>query len=306
MKPFRILMSITAAVLLPACAAVSVTPVETDVPTQVQPSHTPTTRPRPTATASPEKAGAEPGGTFGELVFGDEFNGPEIDTARWFVEDGHQDYWPDTPWRRNFKEENVYIEDGALVIRVAKEKVGFSSGALVTGVKGQPSPFEQAFGRFEARLRFPSQQGHWCAFWLWNESQGGIDGSGRDGTEIDILERAWLLDRAMHTLHWDGYAEAHRSAEQIVEGAGLNDGGWHVVRLDWYPDVYVFFVDGKETWRTAAGGVAQAPNYMILSDEIGNFGEGPDAWGVGPIENAVLPDYFYADYVRVYEYVPPQ
>jgi beta-glucanase (GH16 family) len=241
---------------------------------------------------------------FAELSFDDEFNGPNIDTTRWFVENGHQDYWPETPWRRNFKKENVYIEDGALVIRIAKEQVGYSSGAIVTGDKGQPSPFEQAFGRFEARVRFPKQPGHFCAFWLWNNSEGNVDGSGRDGSEIDILERAWLIDRGQHTLHWDGYGPDHGSASKTVEGAGLNDGGWHVLRLDWYPEMYVFFVDGRETWRTDAGGVDQTPNFVLLSDEIGNYGVGPDAWGVGPIQDAVLPDYFYIDYVRVFRYTP--
>jgi beta-glucanase (GH16 family) len=293
MKLFRILISMTALVLLPACATVSITPVAAEIPTRAQPSPSPTPSPRPTATATPG------GGTFGELTFSDEFNGPEIDTARWFVENGHQDYWPDTPWRRNFKKENVYIEDGALVIRTAKEKVGFSSGAIVTGVKGQPAPFEQAFGRFEARMRFPAQPGHGCAFWLWNTSQGNIDGSGRDGTEIDILEKIWLTDQIDHALHWDGYGADHESAVEYVQGMGLDDGGWHTARLDWYPDQYVFFIDGKETWRTSAGGVAQAPNFVLFSDEI-------VPWGSGPIENAILPDYFYVDYVRVYKYVPPQ
>jgi beta-glucanase (GH16 family) len=247
-----------------------------------------------------------PGDTFGELVFDDEFDGPKIDATKWHVSDGHQNYWPETPWRRNFKKENVYIQDGALVIRIAREQEGFSTGAVGTDDEGRRSFFEQAFGRFEARLRFPRQQGHWCGFWLWNVSQGNVDGSGRDGTEIDIIERAWLIDRGQHALHWDGYGSSHGSAVQTVTGAGLDDGGWHVVRLDWYPDEYVFFVDGRETWRTAAGGVCQTPNFLLLSDEIGNFGTGPGEWGVGPIEDAALPDHFYVDYVRVYRYVPPR
>jgi beta-glucanase (GH16 family) len=246
-----------------------------------------------------------PGGTFGALSFDDEFDGPAIDTTKWYVSDAHQDLWPDSPWRRNFKKENVYIENGALVIPTAREPVGFSTGAIVTGGDGGRSPlFGQAYGRFEARLRLPKQQDHYCGFWLWNESEGNIDGSGRDGTEIVIVERAWLIDLADHALHWDGYGPSHGTAVQMVTGAGLDDCGWHVVRLDWYPDAYVFFVDGKETWRTDAGGVCQAPNFMILSSEIGNYGTGPEAWGVEPIEDADLPDYFYADYVRVYRYVP--
>ncbi|MBN2177273.1 MAG: glycoside hydrolase family 16 protein [Demequinaceae bacterium] len=260
-----------------------------------------TTAPAPSSSPT----GIAPGGTFGDLTFSDEFDGPEVDTTKWWVPDRHEDYYPEAPWRRNFKKENVYIEDGALVIRVAREEEGFSSGTVTTGEPGYTSFFEQAFGRFEARLRFPTQQGHWCAFWLWNTNQGGVDGSGRDGTEIDIIEKAWLIDQASHGLHWDGYGEYHQGTGQTVTGAGLDDGGWHVIRLDWYPDEYVFFVDEVETWRTDAGGVSQEPNYVILSEEIGNFGVGAEEWGVGPIEDAALPDYFYVDYVRVWEYVPP-
>jgi hypothetical protein len=123
------------------------------------------------------------------------------------------------------------------------------------------------------------QQGHWSAFWLESRDEGFVDGSGRDGTEIDIVERAWLVDQVQHTLHWDGYAAAHRSAEQLVTGRGLSDGGWHVFRVDWYPDEYVFFVEHHETWRTAAGGVCQQPNWILLTDEIGNLGTGPGALG---------------------------
>jgi beta-glucanase (GH16 family) len=254
-----------------------------------------------------------PGGTFGDLAFGDEFDGPEVDTTKWVVAAGQRDVLPGQPWWRNFKKENVYIEDGALVIRTAKDEVGYSSGSVNTGDPsmntsdpGQSSPFEQAFGSFEARLRFPAQQGHGCAFWLWNESQMNVDGSGRDGMEIDIIEKYWLIDRAIHALHWDGYGPEHPKDDHGIDGAGLDDGGWHVVRLDWYPDVFVFFVDNKETWRTSAGGVLQAPAFVILSDEILNYGTGPEEMGVGPIEDAKLPDYFYIDYVRVYAYVPPR
>ena len=267
------------------------------------PTATLTATPTGAATAIPTASPAatstvRPGGTFGELTFDDEFNGTELDTTRWHVEPA-QDMGPDQPWRRNFKKENVYLKGGALVIRAAKEKVGYSTAAIVTGKKGQPKPFEQAFGRFETRMRLPTQPGHGGAFWLWNASQGNIDGSGRDGTEIDIFERIWTTDQADHALHWDGYGPEQGSAVQWVKGMGLTDGGWHTIRLDWSPDRYVFFIDGKETWRTSAGGVDQTPNFVILSDEICN-------WGTAPIEDATLPDYTYYDYVRVWAYVPPR
>jgi hypothetical protein len=60
-------------------------------------------------------------------------------------------------------------------------------------------------------------------------------------------------------------------------------------------------VDGALTWATSVGGICQAPNFIYCSDEIGNFGTGPSAWGTGPITNATLPDYTYFEYVRVYD-----
>ena len=56
---------------------------------------------------------------------------------------------------------------------------------------------------------------------------------------------------------------------------------------------YVFYVDGKEAWRTKASGVSQVPEYLLLTEEIGDWG--------GDIKKADLPDLCEVDYVRVYE-----
>lgn len=71
--------------------------------------------------------------------------------------------------------------------------------------------------------------------------------------------------------------------------------GFHTFSLWWKADEYVFYVDGKETWKTDAGGVCQVPLYIKLSDEIGKWG--------GDIAKAKLPDRFVVDYVRVYALV---
>jgi hypothetical protein len=54
-------------------------------------------------------------------------------------------------------------------------------------------------------------------------------------------------------------------------------------------------VDGKEVWRSTAGGVSQEPEYVKLTEEIGKWG--------GDIRAARLPDTFEVDYVRVYDLV---
>ncbi len=131
--------------------------------------------------------------------------------------------------------------------------------------------FEHAHGYYVARIKLQDQPGHWSAFWLYNSSVGKIGDEGRDGTEIDIMEKPWLDDRVQHALHWDGYGKEHKSEGKVATVPGVME-GWHTFALWWKADEYVFYVDGKETWRTDAGGVCQVPLYIKLSDEIGDWG----------------------------------
>ncbi len=93
----------------------------------------------------------------------------------------------------------------------------------------------------------------------------------------------------------DGYDRAHHKFDgHRATVPGVME-GWHTLGLLWLPDEYVIYVDGKETWRSKAGGVCQVPQYMLLSDEIGTW--------AGDISKANLPDQFMVDYVRVYDLV---
>jgi hypothetical protein len=51
----------------------------------------------------------------------------------------------------------------------------------------------------------------------------------------------------------------------------------------------------RATRAGKAGGICQAPQYMLLSDEVGTW--------AGNIKKAKLPDKFLVDYVRVYDLV---
>jgi beta-glucanase (GH16 family) len=124
---------------------------------------------------------------------------------------------------------------------------------------------------------------------------GSVGDEGRDGTEIDIMEKPWLDDRVQHTFHWDGFGKAHQTKGFVAKVPGVMS-GFHEFGLLWTPHEYVFYVDGKETWRTKAGGVSQVPEYLLLSVEVGKWG--------GDIRRANLPDNFLVDYVLVYDIVP--
>ena len=141
------------------------------------------------------------------------------------------------------------------------------------------------------------QPGHWSAFWIMGDGVNKVGSGGRDGTEIDIYEKPWLDDRVQQTLHWDGYGKDHKTVGNVAKVSGVME-GWHTFGLWWKPDEYIFYVDGKETWRTKASGVCQVPEYIKLSDEIGDW--------AGDIKKATLPDAFLVDYVRVYDVVEKQ
>ena len=216
------------------------------------------------------------------LVWNDEFDGDKLDKSKWDVP-------PDGKRRDAFWMRKAISLDGKghLAINTLKEEGKYIGGCVRTRGK-----YEHTFGFYVARIQLQEQPGHWSAFWLYNSSVSKIGNEGRDGTEIDIMEKPWLDDRVQHTLHWDGYGKQLRSKRKVATVPGVMK-GFHTFALWWKPDEYVYFVDGKETWRTKAGGVCQVPLYIKLSDEVGKWG--------GDIGKAKLPDRFLVDYVRVYD-----
>jgi beta-glucanase (GH16 family) len=220
-----------------------------------------------------------------QLCWHDEFEGRTLDETKW-------NRLGD--WKRRdgyWVQEDAYLNGkGSLVLRTRKDGDRYTCGAVNTRGK-----FEHAFGYYVARCRLPRQPGHWPAFWIMAPGVNTVGNDGRDGTEIDIVEVPWRDGRLTANLHWDGYGKDHQSAgtnfcrPEVLQG-------WHTFGLLWLPTQYVFYVDGQETWRTSAGGVSQVPEFIKLTEEIGEWG--------GQIQKARLPDYFEVDYVRVYEAKP--
>lgn len=222
-----------------------------------------------------------PEGKVWQLVWQDEFTGDQIDRTKWDIppEGRRKGGW--------WSPQTISLDgDGHLVISTLKDGDRYLGGCVRT--RGR---FEHAFGYYVARIKLQSQPGHWTAFWLWNVCCGRND-DGRDGTEIDIMEKPWRDNRVQQTLHWGRARRTAKSAENVARVPGVME-GWHTFSLWWKTDEYIFYVDGKETWRTDAGGVCQVPLYVKVSDEIGEWG--------GDITKAELPDHLYVDYVRVYD-----
>ncbi|MBP5617597.1 MAG: glycoside hydrolase family 16 protein, partial [Clostridia bacterium] len=84
-----------------------------------------------------------------------------------------------------------------------------------------------------------------------------------------------------------------------VYNKSLYDGQFHTFGLAWTDSQYIFYIDGKETYRvgnsTVANVVCEVPLYLKLTVEFGSW--------AGTINKAKLPDAFVVDYVRVYKAV---
>ncbi len=224
-----------------------------------------------------------PAGKQWKLIWHDEFDGTQLDETKW---NRLGDHPRRTGW---WIKEDAYLSgQGTLLLRTRKDGNRYTCGALDT--KGK---FEHAFGYYMARLKMPRQPGHWPAFWMSCAGVVKVGDEGRDGTEIDIVEIPWRSGKVTMNLHWDGYGKEHKTAGMTQPPIPELKEGFPDYAMLWTPEEYVFYVDGKEVWRTKAGGVSQVPEYLLLTEEIGDWG--------GDIRKAELPDFCEVDYVRVYE-----
>lgn len=241
------------------------------------------------------------------ITFEEEFEG-ELDRSIW---SGHYQYGNKTVSRKGsyWNQYLAQTKDGNLVIPVVYleegmggEGAGWYSAGIDTD-SDAPNGFSQKFGYFECRCILPKGADIWSAFWLMNSGVFNEDGSGRDGTEIDIFESDcygdFMENSVTSNLHFDSYNEMHQKhgAKKFLTGNNPYE-EYNTYGLEWNENEYIFYINGVETFRTSFGGVSQNEEYVILSVEM----KGED--GVPEYRDASgEPAEFIVDYVRVYQYI---
>lgn len=221
---------------------------------------------------------------FYQLVWNDEFDGNTIDLKKW--------NYRGEGTIRNYgivSRQTISLDGkGHVSIKVTKD----SSGKYYIGELGTQGIYETTYGYFECRAKMNQQMGPHVAFWLQSPDLGKTGDPAKDGTEIDIFEYHRKEPGTVHhNLHWDGYGVNHKSTGKKIPTAGI-ESGYHVFGLEWNEKEYIFYVDGKETWRTSTA-VSQRSEYLILSTEL-------TGWGGDPALGN-FPDEVVFDYVRVFQ-----
>lgn len=281
-----------------------------------------------------------------ELVFEDDFDGDCLDTTIWkagYNGDGHvrrAAYVETTP-------DTLFVKDGKLTIRTHYKTDGqYGEGWYTSWVESATNPqkghsdaeeghegFSAKYGYFEARCIAPPCEGIWSAFWLMPDEGSGmtaddIQNTGSDGIEIDIMESPWYntfltKNTNVHVLHGDGYSNTKSQKSNNIRVKNMYE-EFHTYGVMWTEDEYVFYIDGKETWRadhTVDGitlGTSQVKEYILLTVEVGGYkdadgnlrpgkqlnadGTESDFWCGNPDANDKNKNYdFVIDYVRVYQ-----
>ncbi len=258
---------------------------------------TPTATPTAEPTATPEPGPQEfitVDGYQCQLAFCDEFNGDRLNEALW-------NYCP--AWERQdlgnvWDHKQVSVSDGKLCLNMNYVDGVYKSGAIRT-----INTYKQQYGYFEIRCQLNQVPGFWCAFWLYSTGVSNANGSGEDGTEIDIFESAYYgQDKVGHAIHYDddswsgGHSIYSKSTTTYSEDIYQ---GYHTFSLLWTPDKYVFYVDGEEAWTLTEddipGGICQVPLYLKVTVETGSW--------TGLPSQEDMPAPFLVDYVRTYTLV---
>ena len=236
-------------------------------------------------------------------VWSDEFD--TLDRSVWYVVNAKNRADTEPMFNRD-SPNNVYIEDGNLVIKTIKEDYrGYhaTSAYLTTEDK-----IHFSYGKFEMRARLPEGRKIWPAFWLM-----GDDDIWPYCAEIDVVETVgsgpdenWLGDRrSIATFHYcnagqhyeiGGWADFNilTHVEKLSEKYHTFSVEWEYDQIRWYFDDTLYLTVNIEG-DALRNALQENPMFMILDTSI----EGP---GNNRLPEG-LPDeaYFYIDYIRYYK-----
>lgn len=237
------------------------------------------------------------------LVWSDEFEEPTIDSEKWSFQIGNG--CPNLcGWGNNElqyytdREENVFIEDGRLVIRAVRERYegfAYTSARMISKDKG-----DFRFGRIEARAKLPEGQGIWPAIWLLPTDE--VYGSWAASGEIDIMEMVGHEPNTIHgTVHYNQWPNNQYQGGDYSSEADLSE-EFHTYAITWEKDSIYWWFDDTNYFSIHEGQLPQAEQYpfneqfyLILNLAVGGN------WPGSPDGTTKFPQQLAVDYIRVYQ-----
>lgn len=240
-----------------------------------------------------------------KLRFADEFDGKDYSLPNANV--WHNCTRESPTWKRftsqsaEGQQKTAFIRDGKLVTRCIKNTIAEEGDVdMISGAIESSDKMYFTYGRVEGRLRTTPHVGNFPAFWLMpQDNSAGWPNAG----EIDIWEQIDTENKTYHTVHTHCTYDLHLALPNSGS-THTNAADYHVITLDWTPELLTWYVDGTKAFSYAKTNQSyllekgqwpyDKPFYLILNQSVGN-----DSWAKNCDVNFEYETLF--DYVRLYQ-----
>ena len=248
------------------------------------------------------------------LVWSDEFSGTTVDTNTWTFDTGvgNPPGWGNNELEyytggANFKDSAGY---GILIAK--KENFGgrnYTSCRMNTMGK---KAFK--YGYFEARIKTPTGNGLWPAFWtlgsdfntgvpwpscgeveLYEQRTGSVKHGGTAGDNC-------FIQTCHYATSYHGTTPSYNSHQTNNSNCLCSD--FHTYSILWDSLGFTYYFDGTQTWTYSNINMANNEDsfhqtfFFIANIAIGGAYQGQDG---GFVDNSIFPQEMYIDYIRVYQ-----
>lgn len=236
-----------------------------------------------------------------ELVWEDDFQQTELDTANW----GKIPRWK-VDWAKYMSNNEACYEmrDGNLILKgIVNPNRDADTATYLTG--GVYTKHKRAFygGRLEVKAKLQGAQGAWPAIWMKPYEEHKYPWP--TGGEIDIMERlnhdtiAYQTVHSPYTQHFRQLKVENNPPQHTTTAIRPDD--YNVYGVEMYPDSLVFFINGSRTFaypriQTELEGQYpyNIPYHLLIDMQLGGD------W-VGAIKPEELPVEIWIDWVRYYK-----
>ena len=241
------------------------------------------------------------------LLWADEFDGNALNEDIWTMEVREPGWTNEELQSYEASTDNVYVEDGCLVLRALKNESDDGTVSYTSGKVNSQNKADFTYGKVVIRAMAPEGRGLWPAGWMMPKDESYYGQWPKCG-EIDIME---VLGDDTHTayatLHF-GEPHSQQQKTMVLEGEDSFSNSFHEYSVEWEPGEIRYYIDNTEVlvvndWYSADGDDEKPypapfdqPFFVQLNLAVGGTWPGnPDE--TTDFENAK----FVIDYVRVYQ-----
>jgi beta-glucanase (GH16 family) len=230
----------------------------------------------------------------------DEFNGTALDLTSWGFDVGGSGWGNnELQYYTNNRPENIYLDNGKLVIQAKKE--AFSGSAYTSSRILTKGKKEFTFGRIDIRAKLPVAKGIWPALWMLGKKIDQVNWPACG--EIDIMELVGKEPNKVYgTLHWAGTTGSRvQYGTNYTLPTGDFSQKFHVFSLIWEANSAEILMDDISYYkfdRTKVGSAAypfNEPFFLIFNVAVGGD------WPGSPDASTTFPQQMVVDYVRVFK-----